>query len=474
MNSWFEYSGDELEINIGGLIRLFLSKIFWIISSALVFGIAALLCAMFLVTPMYKSSILMYVNNRAANSEIAGISSSDIVAAQHLVETYSVVLTSANTMDAVIAQTGVSYTKKELAGMISTSAVDETEIVRVTVTSADPNEAAAIANAIADIAPNNIMDIITGSSVKIVEYASVPLSNSSPSIPKYTMVGIMAGILLSCTIILIRSLSGKGLTAEDKIRRDFKDEEILASIPDLISPEDKKKGRKGKLIGDKLSFQGLESYRLLRTNIMFSFTDDKSCRTIGVTSSVRGEGKSTTAINMAYALAEAGNKVCLIEGDLRLPSLSQKMSLDSKPGLVNFLTGRAKVQDIIQHYTDRRANMCVIVSGETSPNPSGLLTSNRMLKLLSAMEQQFDYIILDLPPVGIVADALTIARELDGTVFVVRRDFYDRKMLNESLRLFQGIDVKLLGITVTHSLQKQNSYYRYGEYGYGYGDNNNN
>ena len=159
-----------------------------------------------------------------------------------------------------------------------------------------------------------------------------------------------------------------------------------------------------------LDFTAAEQYKLLRTNIMFALHDKEKCPIIGVTSSVRGEGKSTTAVNLSYVLAENGKKVLLIDGDLRIPSVAKKMEIDSSPGLTNMLMDyeSQKMSVFKSNFLD---NWFILPAGDLPPNPSELLSSKRMKTVLQQLSDKFDYIIIDLPPVNIVSDAGTYTVE---------------------------------------------------------------
>ncbi len=483
MNEWIEYLDDNrVVIHLGELFKLILHHITEILLTTLLLGGAGFACSTLLITPLYQASIKMYVNNSVDSSSSTSITSSDLTAAQNLVDTYAVVLTSYPTLSGVIEQTAVPYTYEELSSMISTASIDDTEVFQVTVTSADPVEAAEIANAIAEIVPDQIMEVISGSSVKVIEYARVPTSKSSPSISRYTLIGAMLGFILSCGGVMLYSLVQNGLSTEEKIRRDFKDKAILSVIPQMGEPEKKKKKNKqaeekAELCG-QLSFAPAEAYKLLRANITFCFSDDRPCRIIGVTSSVRAEGKSTTAVNLAYTLAQTNQRVCLIDCDFRLPTVSKTLDIRQKPGMTNFLIGQASGKDVLQKYVSNGTRMYVITAGDIPPNPSELLSSNRMQTVLRMLEETFDYVILDLPPIGIVADALGVTKYTDGLLFVVREDMYDRRLVGEALRTLDGVDSRILGMVITHSTTQQKEYRRYGgkyggkygsKYSYGYG-----
>ncbi len=483
MNEWIEYTDDdETVIHLDELLKLFLHHIIAIILTTLLLGGAGFALSSYVITPLYESAIKMYVNNSVNSSSSTSITNSDLTAAQSLVDTYAVVLTSYPTLSEVIEQTGVSYTYEELYDMIETESIDSTEVFSVTVTSPDPEEAAEIANAIAEIAPDEIMEVVSGSSVKVIEYARVATEKSSPSVARFTVVGAFLGFILSCGCIMLFSLVKNGESTEDKIRRSFKDKAVLSVIPQMGKTQ--KNGKKSKKDDDaaelceKLSFAAAESYKLLRANISFCFSDQQDCHVIGVTSSVRSEGKSTTSINLAYTLAQTNQRVCLVDCDFRLPSVSKSLKIKQKPGMTNFLAGQAGGKAVLQKYSAGGTRLYIIAAGDIPPNPSELLGSDRMQTVLEMLRETFDYVILDLPPIGIVSDALGVSKYIDGMLFVIREDFYDRKLVSSSLRTLDNMEARLLGMVVTHSTSQQKEYRRYGSkyggkygdgYGYGYG-----
>ena len=225
------------------------------------------------------------------------------------------------------------------------------------------------------------------------------------------------------------------------------------------------------LICDNLSFAAAESYKLLRTNLSFSLPD-KPCHIIGVTSSVRGEGKSTTSVNLAYTIAQTGKKVLLIDADMRLPSVAAKLELHGAPGLSNLIAGMNTDQSCLRQ-TSFFDNWYVIPAGDIPPNPSELLGSERMQVLLERYSGIFDTIILDLPPINIVTDALVISKWTDGLICVVRQNYTDRRALADCMYQVEKLGVKFLGFVVTDAAVGESSYKSYGKYskkyGYGYG-----
>lgn len=225
-------------------------------------------------------------------------------------------------------------------------------------------------------------------------------------------------------------------------------------------------------IGDQMPFAISEAYKLLRANLAFSLPDEKNCRVIGVTSALRGEGKSTTSINLAFTLAETGKKVLLLELDLRLPTIAKRLRVSQKPGLSNLLVGQSSGTEVIQR-SGLKSNLYVVTAGDIPPNPSELLGSNQLKVTIEAFSKVFDYIIFDLPPVNAVSDALVVSKLTDGMIMVVRRTYNDQRNLNEAMRQLQFAETKILGFVMTQGETQGKKYgknnYKYGdEYGHGY------
>lgn len=231
-------------------------------------------------------------------------------------------------------------------------------------------------------------------------------------------------------------------------------------------------------IGANLSFAAKEAYKLLRTNLSYilSENDNTGCRMIGVTSSLRGEGKSTTSVNLAYVLAETNARVLLVEGDLRIPTLAKKLKKTVKAGLSNILAGKMSFEGCCQKMeinTEEHVAVCfdILAAGDIPPNPSELIGSNRMKALMQELAGKYDYIVLDLPPVTAVTDALVASKIVDGLIIVVRSNYVDRSSLNETLRQIQLVDGRILGFVMTYANAGKGAYgkryrYRYRYYNY--------
>lgn len=192
----------------------------------------------------------------------------------------------------------------------------------------------------------------------------------------------------------------------------------------------------------QLKFQVTEAYKTIRTNLLFSVLKS-GCKRIVFSSSVPGEGKSTVSVNTAISLAQVDSRVLLIDCDLRKPTVQRFFGVPNTPGLTNLLGGMNTLEQVMMD--TRYPSLKLICSGTSVPNPSELLASQQMQDLLSSLEEQFDYIIFDTPPINVVSDALPLVKTSDGVVLVVREkvsDFVEIDKVVDSLRM---IDAKILG-----------------------------
>ncbi|MFI3326469.1 MAG: CpsD/CapB family tyrosine-protein kinase [Clostridia bacterium] len=213
------------------------------------------------------------------------------------------------------------------------------------------------------------------------------------------------------------------------------------------------------IIGKDLDFLANEAYKKLRTNLDFTFDHKKKCHVFGITSSISGEGKSSTSVNLAISFAEMGKRTLLIECDLRKPNLERYFGIKSSEGLANVLAGFEIKQGIIQSIKEYK-NLYLITAGIIPPNPSELLSSVVMEEMIEDLSKEFDYIILDLPPVTAVADAMIVSRVTEGLLIVVREDYVIKSDLSETVRQLNMSNIKILGIAYNAEKDDKSGYYK--------------
>ncbi|GAB6168260.1 CpsD/CapB family tyrosine-protein kinase [Clostridium carnis] len=200
-----------------------------------------------------------------------------------------------------------------------------------------------------------------------------------------------------------------------------------------------------------------ESYRTLRTNLQYSSFDEEY-KTIVVTSSEPGEGKSTTAGNLALSFAQGEKRVILIDCDLRKPSIHKKFKISNTSGLSDVLIGKEKITTAVHRYNQ---NMFVLTSGKIPPNPSEMLGSKAMTKLLETLKEEFDYIILDAPPVQAVTDSQILSIKADGTILVVKAESTKKDSIQNAIGLLRKVNANIIGTVLNGVDNSRNKYYYY-------------
>lgn len=222
------------ELDLRLLLLALMRKLWLIVLCAVIIGAAAFGYTKYFVTPMYRASVTIYVNNNRLNVEgnTATLTTSDLSVAQRLVSTYVITLKSDRVLNKVAQELDVEMSASQIRGMISAEAVDNTEVFNVTITNADPALAAQIANAVAKVAPDEISEIVVGSSTKIIDYATVPKAPSSPNVMRNTALGAVIGIVLAAVIAILQELLDVRVREEQDVTR-LSEAPILGRIPDF-------------------------------------------------------------------------------------------------------------------------------------------------------------------------------------------------------------------------------------------------
>lgn len=220
------------------------------------------------------------------------------------------------------------------------------------------------------------------------------------------------------------------------------------------------------ILNDKTPFSIIEGYKTLRTNIMFSIPME-GCKIIGVTSPQPMVGKSITCLNLAITVAQTKARVLLIDGDLRLPKVARLLEAEAIPGLSNVLVGLSSINEAVM--ITRHSGLHVLFSGDIPPNPSELLGSATMGRLLEELKTGFDYIFVDLPPINVVSDAAAISKFMSGEILVVRAGMSDRENLTRAINQMKFVDANILGVVLNGVQTKPGGrlgrYGRFGKYG---------
>ncbi|MBW8732042.1 MAG: polysaccharide biosynthesis tyrosine autokinase, partial [Terrabacter sp.] len=287
--------------------------------------------------------------------------------------------------------------------------------------------------------------------------ANVPAEPTSPNAKRNLALGALLGLALGIGLALLRHTLDTKVRTEDDIKA-LSDRPILGDIPmvksvksGLLSLETDPHGRHA------------ESIRRLRTNILFVDVTTAG-HSFVVTSSVPGEGKTTTTVNLAMAMADAGSKVLLIDGDLRNPLVASTMGLDGSFGLTTLLLGQADPEDVVQRW--RETTLHVLPAGPVPPNPSELLGSEPMEVLFGKLSHDYDFILVDSPPVVPVIDAVLINKLTHGLIMVVGAERTKKRDLASAVQSLETVDAPVAGFALNMVSSGSSTAHRYGYYGY--------
>lgn len=337
-------------------------------------------------------------------------------------------------------------------------------IMTITATGGDPVLLARIANeagpVLAEVATKKFSPLLAanGQSVEAtpIAPATVPGEPLSPNARRNLLLGGLLGLALGVGLALLRHTLDTKVRTEDDIKA-LSQRPILGDIPMV-------KSSKGGLLSVDSDPHGrhAESIRRLRTNILFVDVTTGG-HSFVITSSVPGEGKTTTTINLALAMADAGSRVLLIDGDLRNPSVASTMGLDGSFGLTTLLLGQADPEDVIQRW--RQSTLSVLPAGPVPPNPSELLGSEPMEALFGKLSHDYDFILVDSPPVVPVIDAVLIDKLTHGLIMVVAADRTKKRDLASAVQSLETVDAPVAGFALNMVAAGSSTTHRYGYYG---------
>lgn len=382
--------------------------------------------------------------------------------ARQVVETYRALLTSSLVLQPVVGDLGLSTTPAGLASSISASVAPNSAIITVSVSDSNPGQAARIANAVTESFSTVITDTLekreeeAPHSVRIVtlQLAQVPTAPVAPNLQLSLIVGALLGLAAGIGAALLRA------TLDQRVRT-ASDVEAAISVPVLGQiPLDGDTAEHPLAVSSAPQGLRAEAFRALRTNVRFLFSEGQGV--FVVTSSGPGEGKSTTAGNLALAFADAGHRVVLVDGDLRLPRVAEYFGIEGGVGLSDVLAGRVELNDVIQRWG--HGAMFVLPSGTVPPNPAELLGSRAMAELVAALKEAFDVIIIDAPPLLLVTDAAVIARVATGAILVAASGSTQANRLADAAKSIEAVEARVLGTVVTKVPGRGSDKNQYGAY----------
>lgn len=432
-----------------------LSRRWRIVMSLVLLGIAAAAVITQQLTPRYEADAQVFVA-LDTGSTAAELNSAATFSTQR-VTSYADLVQSPLVLDPVIDDLGLDVTATELATQVEAQVAPDTVLIEIFVSDESPQAAADIANAVATNLASAVetLDRTPSSTTSPVRLSTtrpaVPPSGPVSPVPALNLaIGLVAGLLLGLTLAAVRE-------ALDTTLKDDGDVVESSGLPTLALVPTNEAVEESPLISRSPGNPvWAESYRKLRTNLSYVDPDDPA-RVIVVASALAGDGKSLTAANLACSLAQSGKRTVLVEADLRRPSLAGLLALASDIGVTTVVTGKADLADAVQ----RTDLFDVVTSGPIPPNPSELLGSQSFSAMIERLRGEYDYVVVDTPPLVAVTDAAVVSVVADAVVVVVKAKRTRRQDLRRALYGLRAVDANVVGVVLNQMNAGTMNYYRY-------------
>jgi capsular exopolysaccharide synthesis family protein len=451
-------------MSLRDVIRLLRTRWITICLTALII-ILSTVAYTFTQTPLYQASTRLFVSTTAGQSATDLYQSSRY--SQERVLSYTQLIMGETLAQRTIDRLGLSMTSATLKANVTARSKPDTVLIDVAVLDRSPVQARDIANAMSDEFVRMVRELETPSQgarpdarVIIEQFASIPEQPVVPKKARNLALGFVLGGMMGLGLAFLRDLLDITVKNRDNV------EQITGASVVGIVPFDKDRRSNAAISFDRDNSPAAESVRKLRTNLQFLAVDNPP-RLIVVTSSVPNEGKSTTAINIALALAEADHNVLLVDSDMRRPSLHRYLDVIGSVGFSTVLSGGASLDDALQNTGFPR--LTILAAGTIPPNPSELLGTQVAKNTLAAMRARFDYVIIDSPPLLAVTDGAILATEADGALLLVRVEKTTREQLTHATGILGDVGATLLGTVMTMVPTRRSSGYNYYYYGESYG-----
>ena len=434
-----------------------------LIVACLLLGTAVGALVILRTTPLYSSTARLFVSTPTSDANAQAYQGG--LFSQQRVTAYADLIKGSTVAEKVIAKLQLDESPAALVSQISAVAAPDSVILQVTATDPSPERAQQLAQTTAEVFAGFVSELESPAdpsaspiTANIVDAAGLPTTPVSPR-PLVTIgLGAILGLLVGLGLAWLRETLDTTIK-DPATLLDVTGAALLGSIHydsgavkrPLIAELDPHSPR-------------VESFRVLRTNLQF-LDVDKESKIFTITSPLPGDGKSTTAINIAITLAQAGKRTLLLETDLRRPRVAEYLGLESVVGLTTVLIGRVEIADVIQ--TWGASGLDVITSGAIPPNPAELLQSNAMAAVLADLHLRYDIVIIDAPPLLPVTDAAVIATGSDGAILVVRHGRTTREQGTQARARLDSVGASLLGTVLNFVPERSMRGYGYG-YAYGY------
>ena len=452
------------EINIRDFLNYLKKYVLVIVAVALVLIIGVFIYDKSIKKPLYTTYTTIILTKSNETQTGTTITQNDILLNQKLVETYSKIIKSKLVLEQVISETGVTYTAEELSENVSVEAYENTEMLKISVTDQDPELAANIANSIAQVFSGEIAKIYQINNISVVDVAVTPEEVSNNTLKRDLLLALFVSIFGTIGVVFVVYYFDDTVKLTDDL-----EEEIGMPVVAKVFKSDigSKNNRKVELLAQKYPKSVVsESIKTLRTNLQFSSVDE-DIKTILITSSIPGEGKSFISANLAISFAQTDKRVLIVDCDMRKGRQHRIFKLSNTKGLSNLLIDdMTNYKDYINKTSIK--NLYVMTRGTVPPNPSELLNSNKNSELIKILRSKFDIIIFDGVPCNGLPDSIIMSKLVDKVLIVSSESVTPRSVLESTKKQLKNVEAPVAGDVLNNVNRKNSKYGKY--YGY-YGDN---
>ena len=419
--------------------------------------IISTIVTLFFIDPTYESKISVIIGpNQSISDEYSSYQSSyDVVMYQKMVKTYSELLTSKIVLQDVIENTGLDLNLESLESMIKIKTTTESEFINITVEGKVPEVTTLVANQLT-LSLKNISSEIRGvDNVILVDSASIPEKPTKPNIIINISLSFILGLIFSISLVVLINYLDQRIKDKDELK-ELITFPILGEIPDFSSVNINNKGNY-LFVNESPKSLPSEAINILRTNLQFCNVN-YNLKKILITSSSPSEGKSTIISNLGISMALTNKKVIIIDCDMRKPKIHRIFSLSNIIGLSHILSNQAELEECLQ--SSGINNLSILTAGVIPPNPSELISSNGMKILLDRLTSNFDFILIDSPPLPLVADSQALSTFVDGTIIITKLGYTTKSALLNTKEILDGLKTNVIGVVLNNSpLDSSVNYY---------------
>ena len=451
------------EINIRDFLNYLKKYVLVIAAVALVLIIGVFIYDKSIKKPLYTTYTTIILTKSNETQTGTTITQNDILLNQKLVETYSKIIKSKLVLEQVISETGVTYTAEELSENVSVEAYENTEMLKISVTDQDPELAASIANSIAQVFSGEIAKIYQINNISVVDVAVTPEEVSNNTLKRDLLIALFISIFGTIGVVFVVYYFDDTVKLTDNL-----EEEIGMPVVAKVFKSDigSKNNRKVELLAQKYPKSVVsESIKTLRTNLQFSSVDE-DIKTILITSSIPGEGKSFISANLAISFAQTDKRVLIVDCDMRKGRQHRIFKLSNSKGLSNLL-----IDDMTNYkdYINKTSvdGVSVITRGTVPPNPSELLNSKKNADLIRVLKAKYDVIIYDGVPCNGLPDSIIMSKLVDKVLIVSSDSMTPKSVLESTKKQLESVNAPVAGDVLNNVNRKNSTYGKY--YGY-YGD----